>query len=143
VREVIHNEIESQLRDNSLWCYREQRQEDGKADKTLQVCQTKDGDLDRLVAVNGRELSPSEREAEDERIQKLISHPEQLRAKQKKEREEAQPSRGFPRSLSLSERTRGRKPRHLVVPGKPRFSTFHARIAGFPSHGGNVWMQPA
>jgi hypothetical protein len=28
VREVILNEIESQLRDNSLWCYREQRQED-------------------------------------------------------------------------------------------------------------------
>ena len=95
VREVIHNEIESQVRDNSLWCHREQRQEDGKADKTLQVCQTKDGDLERVVAVNGRELNPAEREAEDERIQKLISHPEQLRAKQKKEREDGEQERNL------------------------------------------------
>jgi hypothetical protein len=95
VREVIHNEIESQLRDNSLWCYREQRQEDGKADKTLQVCQTKDGDLERLVAINGRELNPAEREAEDERIQKLISHSEQLRAKQKREREDDEQERNL------------------------------------------------
>ncbi len=42
VREVIHNEMEAQLSDQSLWCYREQRQEDGKPAKTLQVCQTKD-----------------------------------------------------------------------------------------------------
>src|SRR5882724_8843492 len=86
VHDVIHNEIDSQVRDDSLWCYREQQQEDGKPSKTLEVCQTKDGDLERLVAVNGRELNPAQRQAEDERIQKLISHPEQLRAKQKKER---------------------------------------------------------
>ena len=50
VRDVIHNEMEAQSRDQSLWCYREQRQEDGKPAKTLQVCQTKDGELERLIA---------------------------------------------------------------------------------------------
>ena len=84
VRDVIHNEIESQLRDNSLWCYREQQQEESKLNKTVEVCQTKDGDLERLVAVNGRELDSAERRAEDERIQYVINHPEQLKAKQKK-----------------------------------------------------------
>jgi hypothetical protein len=40
-------------------------------------------------------LNPAEREAEDERIQKLISHPEQLRAKQKKEREDGEQERNL------------------------------------------------
>ena len=95
VRDVIHNEIESQVRDNSLWCYREQQQEESKPSKTVEVCQTKDGDLERLVAVNGRELDPAERRAEDDRIQYLISHPEQLRAKQKKEREDGEQERNL------------------------------------------------
>jgi hypothetical protein len=95
VRDVVRNEIESQLRDASLWCYREQRLEDGKPSKTLEVCQTKDGDLERLEAVNGRELNPDQGRAEDERIQYVISHPEQLRAKQKKEREDGEQERNL------------------------------------------------
>ena len=93
VREVIHNEVEAQSRDQSLWCYREQQQEDAKPAKTLQVCQTKDGELERLVALDGRELSALQAQAEDERIQKLVSNPEQLRAKQKKEREDGEQAR--------------------------------------------------
>ena len=95
VREVIHNEMEAQLSDQSLWCYREQRQEDGKPAKTLQVCQTKDGELERLVALDGRELTSLQAQAEDERIQRLVSRPEQLRAKQKKDREDGEQARNL------------------------------------------------
>lgn len=95
VRGVVYNEIEAQLRDDSLWCYREQQQEDDKPYKTLEACQTKDGDLERLLAVNGRELDSAQRQAEGERIQKLISHPEQLRAKQRKEREDGEQARSL------------------------------------------------
>jgi hypothetical protein len=105
VRGVVYNEIEAQLRDDSLWCYREQQQEDSKPDKTLEACQTKDGDLERLLAVNGRELDSAQRQAEDERIQKLISHPEQLKAKQRKEREDGEQARSllriFPEAFSF------------------------------------------
>jgi len=99
VRDVVHNEIAAQLGDTSLWCYREEQQEDGKPNKTLQVCQTKDGELERLVAISGRELGPVQRQTDDERIQKLIGHPEQLRAKQKKEREDAEQARTLFRRL--------------------------------------------
>src|SRR5882762_4865583 len=47
VREVIRNEIQAQLNDKSLWCYHEEEQEDGKPSKALDVCETKDGDLER------------------------------------------------------------------------------------------------
>lgn len=95
VREVVQHEIDSQLRDESLWCFREQKEEDGKAQKTLEVCGTRDGDLERLMAINGRELSPAELDAEDQHIAKIISHPAQLRAKQKKEREDAEQTRAL------------------------------------------------
>jgi hypothetical protein len=99
VRKVIHNEIEAQLHDNSLWCYRENQQEDGKPEQTLEVCQTKDGDLERLVAVNGRELNSAQTQAEDQRLEQAISHPEQLRAKQKKAREDGEQQRNMLKSL--------------------------------------------
>jgi hypothetical protein len=95
VREVVQNEIDSQLNDSSLWCFREQREEDGKPRKTLEVCGTKEGNLERVVAVEGRELTPPELAGQDQSIAKLISHPAQLRAKQKKEREDAEQTRVF------------------------------------------------
>jgi hypothetical protein len=95
VREVIRNEIKAQLHDQSLWCHSEQQQEDGKPAKTLQVCQTQEGDLERLVALSGTELTSLQAQAEDQRIQRLVSHPEQLRAKQKKEREDGEQARNL------------------------------------------------
>jgi hypothetical protein len=95
VREVIRNEIQAQLNDKSLWCYRQEEQEDGKPSKSLEVCQTKDGDLERVVAVNGRELDAAQIRAEDQRIQALVAHPEQLRAKQKKAREDGEQERNM------------------------------------------------
>jgi hypothetical protein len=99
VRAVIHNEIEAQLHDNSLWCYRENEQEDGKPEQTVEVCQTKDGGLERLIAVNGRELNSAQTQAEEQRIQQVIHHPEQLRAKQKKAREDGEQQRNMLRTF--------------------------------------------
>jgi hypothetical protein len=90
VRAVMRNEVESQRTDTSLWCYHQQHQEDGKPNKTLEVCQTKQGELERTVAVNGHELSREQQQAEDRRLQKLPSQPEQLKAKQKKAREDGE-----------------------------------------------------
>jgi hypothetical protein len=90
VRAVMRNEIESQHTDTSLWCFHQQHQEDGKPNKTLEVCQTRQGDLERTVAVNGQELSREQQLTENQRLQKLLSHPEQLKAKQKKAREDGE-----------------------------------------------------
>jgi hypothetical protein len=90
VRAVMRNEIETQHTDSSLWCFRQRHQEDGKPSKVLEVCQTSIGDLERTVAVNGRELNVEQQQAEDLRLQKLLSHPEQLRAKQRKAHEDGE-----------------------------------------------------
>ena len=95
VREVVQNEIDAQLHDESLWCFREQKEEFSKPQKTMEVCGTKEGNLERVTAIDGRELSPAELEAEDQHVAKLVSHPVQLRAKQKKEREDAEQTRAL------------------------------------------------
>jgi len=85
----------------------------------LQVCQTKDGELERLIALDGRELTSLQAQAEDERIQRLVSHPEQLRAKQKKEREDGEQARNligkFTRCFPLSERPPSGEFRNLTI----------------------------
>lgn len=86
-RDLFHNEIEAEIRDQSLWCFHELDVEHGQK-KLSAVCQSKDGQIERLLEVNGEELSPSQRQAEDQRLQRLLSHPDQLRKKQKKDQDD-------------------------------------------------------
>ena len=95
VREVIHNEIQAELQDQSLWCFREEQQEDGKPRRTLDVCESSDGDVERLVAINGKPLDPAQQRSEDQRIQALLGRPSQIRANQKKQREDAEQERNM------------------------------------------------
>jgi hypothetical protein len=87
-REVFHNEIDAQTHDHSLWSYRELKEDDGQQ-KLFAVCQTNDGEIDRLLAVSGQELSPEQRQAEDRRLREMINHPDQMRKKQKKQHEDS------------------------------------------------------
>jgi hypothetical protein len=95
VRDVIYNELQAPLRDVSAWCFHQQHQQDGEAAKTSEVCQTQSGEIDRLVAINGRELTSAELGAEDSRIQAWVNHPEQVKARQKKQREDAEQARNM------------------------------------------------
>jgi hypothetical protein len=94
VRDVLHNEVEAQIHDKALWTYREHRVEEGQ-EKLLIVCQTREGEIERLVAINGKPLSRKEAQAEDGRIQNLVSHPGQMRQKQKKQHEDAEQARNL------------------------------------------------
>lgn len=87
-RELFVNEVQAEIQDQSLWCFHELNEEHGQK-KLFAACQSKDGQIDRLLEVNGQELSPSQRQAEDERVQKLLNHPDELQKKQKKEQEDS------------------------------------------------------
>lgn len=91
-RDVFENEVHAQINDQSLWCYRQLKEEQGK--KTLfAVCQTNVGEIDRLLEVNGQELNPKQCQAEDQRIQKMLDDPDQLRQQQKKSAEDGKQER--------------------------------------------------
>lgn len=84
-RDLFHNEIQAETRDQSLWCFHEFYE---AQKKLFAVCQSNDGEIDRLLEVNGQPLDPSQRQAEDQRIQRMLNHPDELRRKQKKQQED-------------------------------------------------------
>jgi hypothetical protein len=94
VRDVIQNEINSEVRDQSLWAYREIREEGGKK-KLFDVVQTKDGEIQRLLAVNGQPLSTKQRQAEDQRVLNLVNRPHELQQLKKKQHDDAEQMRGL------------------------------------------------
>src|SRR5579862_3061911 len=67
VRQVVHNEEQAQGRDHSLWTYRRRQATTDGARKSFLVCETKDGEIERLVAVDDHPISAAERKAEDAR----------------------------------------------------------------------------
>jgi hypothetical protein len=87
VQKATRNELQAQAHDHSLWRFREEQQKDGKRE-TLQVCQTSYGNLERVVAVDGRPIDAHKIHTEDERILKLVAHPDEVREKQRKTRED-------------------------------------------------------
>lgn len=91
-RKVFENEVQAQINDQSLWSYRQLKEEQGKK-KVFAVCETNDGEIDRLLEVNGQELNPKQRQAEDQRIQKMLDDPDQMRQQQKKSAEDGKQER--------------------------------------------------
>jgi hypothetical protein len=99
-REVFENEVQAQIHDQSLWCYRQLKEEVVK-EKLLAVCETTDGEIDQLLEVNGQELDPKQRQAEDQRIQKMLDDPDQMRQQRKRSEEDGK----LERDLLKSSRT--------------------------------------
>ena len=86
--DVFQNEINAQINDHSLWCYRELKEERGEK-RLFEACQTKDGEINRLLEVNGEPLNRKQCQAEDQRIQKLLNYPDKMRKEQEKQQEDA------------------------------------------------------
>jgi hypothetical protein len=94
VREVIRNEIRSQIHETNSWSYRELTKAKDRQ-VLLEYCQTKHGTIHRLLAVNGHALDSKRRQAENKRIAKVVRSPNLLRAAEKKQRADAQEERKF------------------------------------------------
>ncbi|HEX9202198.1 MAG TPA: hypothetical protein VF865_21750 [Acidobacteriaceae bacterium] len=62
------------------------RQMNGHDDTTKEVIETKDGDVDRLVAVNGAPLSADADRAEAARLDTLLNNPDQQQQRSRNER---------------------------------------------------------
>jgi hypothetical protein len=56
--------------------------------QTKLVVETREGMAGMLVAINNKALSPSQRQAEEARLEELINNPESLKKKQKSEKED-------------------------------------------------------
>jgi hypothetical protein len=90
VRAVIANELRPTDADQSRWMYEVSKEEDGHR-QTKEVVQTRQGALERLVAIDGNTLSLRKQEEERSRISNLVSHPqEQQKLEQVRKKDAAQ-----------------------------------------------------
>ena len=77
-RKVVTNELESQREDHGHWMYRLEKEEFGKK-QIEEIVETNDGSLSRLLSVDGHSLDAAQQHKEDQRLERLVSHPDEQR----------------------------------------------------------------
>lgn len=87
-KEVVTHEIQSQNADHTHWQYRLETVKSGKKE-VQEVIETKNGDLKKLISVNGQPLNQNQQQAEEQRIQKLVSNPQQQHKLQQAKEDDA------------------------------------------------------
>jgi hypothetical protein len=94
VRDVIYNENQAEIDDQSCWRYREL---DTEAGKTLlfDVFGTRYGDVQRLLAINYEPLDAAQRRKEDARLEKLLKNPQAIRKARQDGHEDAERARSL------------------------------------------------
>lgn len=75
VRQVIAHELQAENKDHSEWMFRLQHTGADRQTKTEEVIETPHGWVRRLLAINGRPLTPEQRAQDDARLHKLLTDP--------------------------------------------------------------------
>ena len=86
-RQIIDNELQAEKNDRSHWMLRLETRKSGKTE-VREVVETKDGDLDWLISVNGKPLPEDQRSERQRGLQRLISNPAELKKSQREKDED-------------------------------------------------------
>jgi hypothetical protein len=89
VRKVVANELRSQIADHEHWMYRLEKEESGKK-QAQEILETSDGSLSRLLSVGGHPLDTQQQQKENQRLQRLVSHPDEQRKLQQASRKKTE-----------------------------------------------------
>jgi hypothetical protein len=87
VRETVENEINSN--NAAKFMFRE-REENSRGSQTKLIVQTREMAAGMLVAINDKPLSEQERQKEQERLDELVRDPQELKKKQKADKEDTE-----------------------------------------------------
>jgi hypothetical protein len=88
VHRVINNELKAESADHSHWMLRLDTKKPNSAEEIDEVVETKDGDLQRPILINGRPLTEDQQHKADGHIQYLVQHPNALRKSQHNQSED-------------------------------------------------------
>ena len=88
VQEMVANELKAAKDDQSHWMY-QSRDDQSEGRQTRGVVETKEGVIYRVIAIQGRPLTDEEQRQEDQRIQRLLQSPGELRRQQRARDEDA------------------------------------------------------
>jgi hypothetical protein len=88
-RKVVSNELRIQNEEQTHWMYRLEKEEDGRKE-VQELLETKNGSLSQLLSINGHPLDAKQQRKEKQRIQRLVSHPDEQRKLQQASNKKAE-----------------------------------------------------
>jgi hypothetical protein len=88
-RKTIANELKFQADDHGHWMYRLEKEESGR-NQVQEILETKDGSISRLLSIDGRALNAKQQQKENQRLQMLVSHPDEQRKLQQASNKKAE-----------------------------------------------------
>jgi hypothetical protein len=98
VRKAVENEMKAANDDTARFLFRGIKTTP-KGSTTRLYVETKDATAGLVVAYNGKPLTPEQRHDEEARVERFISHPEELQKKREQERENADHTMRIVRAL--------------------------------------------
>jgi hypothetical protein len=88
-RKVVTNEMKFQTEDHGHWMYRLEKEESGKK-QVQEILETNNGSLSRLLSIDGHPLDAKQQQKENQRMQRLVSHPDEQRKLQQASKKKAE-----------------------------------------------------
>jgi hypothetical protein len=88
-RKVVTNELRVQNEEQNHWMYRLEKTEAGRK-QVQNILETKEGSLSQLLSIDGHPLDARQRRKENQRIQRLVSHPDEQRKLQQASNKKAE-----------------------------------------------------
>jgi hypothetical protein len=92
VRETIQNELNAEEKDHTHWRYHLHK-EDERGSQDREVIETKDGSLAKTLLINGRPLTPEQRDQDQERMKKLVNDPEERAKRERRLKQDEEKAR--------------------------------------------------
>jgi len=143
LRRAVDGELKGQADDHTHWLYQVKETHSGKEEIKC-VVQTKQGDLDRLLAVDGQPLTPEQQKREDRRIASLLNKPDapkkRQHAQQKDARETEDLFRMLPQALTVKYGERKDDLVELLFEPNPNFDPPTREASVFHSMEGRIWI---
>jgi hypothetical protein len=88
-RKVVTNELKKQDSDRSHWMYRLEKENSGR-EQVQEILETNNGSLSQLLSIDGHPLDAKQQRKEYERMQKLVTHPDEQRQLQQASNKKAE-----------------------------------------------------
>jgi hypothetical protein len=99
VRKTVWNEVKSANDPSDAKFFFRSKKSSPQGTQTKLYVETKDATAGLVIALNGKPLNPEQQRAEEERIERFVNDPSELRKKRKQEREDAEHTLQIVRAL--------------------------------------------
>ncbi len=143
LRQAVNSELKAQSDDHSHWMYQDTTKDRGK-EQVKWIVETRDGDLDRLLSVNGRPATKDQQKQEDQRIGRLLHKSGEQRKRQRAQKQDAEQSERLFKMLpdavtaEFGERKDGLI--EILFQPNPNFHPSSHEAAVFHAMEGRIWI---